>query len=96
MWRFILVSFAFLGWAFYELSGGADYAPIANSIQARAALDNKRPKPRPLRVNVIEIAQGGAVAPEASATRTITSLQELGLTVGSGVGGTLAVPETTN
>ena len=27
MWRFIFVTFAFLGWAFYELSGGADYQP---------------------------------------------------------------------
>ncbi|QFT98710.1 Bacterial SH3 domain protein [Roseovarius sp. THAF8] len=36
MWRFILVTFAFLGFAFWELSGGADYAPSENSIQARA------------------------------------------------------------
>lgn len=36
MWRFILVTFAFLGFAFWELSGGADYAPRENSIQARA------------------------------------------------------------
>ena len=27
MWRFILVTFGFLFFAFYELSGGADYAP---------------------------------------------------------------------
>jgi len=37
MWRFILVTFAFLGFAFWELSGGAQYAPHENSIQARAA-----------------------------------------------------------
>ena len=36
MWRFILVTFAFLGWSFYELSGGAEYQPRENSIQARA------------------------------------------------------------
>lgn len=36
MWRFILVTFAFLGFAFWEMSGGADYAPRDNSIQARA------------------------------------------------------------
>lgn len=47
MWRFILVSFAFLGWSFYELSGGADYEPRINSIQARAKLDDLRPKARP-------------------------------------------------
>ena len=33
MWRFILISFGVLGFAFYELSGGADYAPSANSLQ---------------------------------------------------------------
>lgn len=93
MWRFILVSFAFLGWSFYVLSGGADYRPTANSIQARAVLDNQRPKPRPLRVNVIEIAQDGAVARETSVTRTITSLQDLGLTVGKRVAVTLASAE---
>ncbi|KIC21211.1 SH3 domain-containing protein [Leisingera sp. ANG-Vp] len=27
MSRFVLVSFAFLGWGFYELSGGADFEP---------------------------------------------------------------------
>lgn len=36
MWRFILVTFAFLGFAFWEMSGGADYAPRDNSIQSRA------------------------------------------------------------
>ncbi|KRS11949.1 hypothetical protein XM53_13615 [Roseovarius atlanticus] len=35
MWRFILVTFAFLAFAFWEMSGGADYAPGANSIQAQ-------------------------------------------------------------
>ena len=34
MWRFILVTFAMLGWAFYELSGGSDYAPLDGSVQA--------------------------------------------------------------
>lgn len=33
MWRFILVSFAFLGWAFYVLSGGSDYRPASGSLQ---------------------------------------------------------------
>lgn len=27
MWRFILVTFVFLGWSFYELSDGADFTP---------------------------------------------------------------------
>ena len=85
MWRFILVSFAFLGWSFYELSGGADYRPSANSIQARALLDNHRPQARPLRVNVIELAQDGTPRQDAEVTRTITSLHDLGLSMGDKV-----------
>jgi hypothetical protein len=33
MWRFILISFGLLGFAFYEASGGADYAPAPDSLQ---------------------------------------------------------------
>ncbi|MEI4260919.1 SH3 domain-containing protein [Roseovarius sp. D0-M9] len=33
MWRFILISFGFMGFAFYEASGGGDYAPAPGSIQ---------------------------------------------------------------
>lgn len=90
MWRFIIVSFAFLGWSFYELSGGSDYRPSANSIQARALLDNQRPVARPLRVNVIELARNGAPRHEVEVTRTITSLHDLGLTMGEKVVVTLA------
>ena len=35
MWRFVLVSFVFLGWVFYFLSGGAEYKPAENSIQVQ-------------------------------------------------------------
>ena len=90
MWRFILLSFVFLGWGFYEMSGGAEYRPSANSIQMRAKLDNQRPKPRPLRVNVIEIAQDGLPQPDTRVTRTVTSLDDLGLTMGKRVEVTLA------
>jgi len=36
MWRFIVCSFAFLGWGFYELSGGSEFEPTqqASSIFA--------------------------------------------------------------
>lgn len=37
MWRFMIVTFAFLGWSFYELSGGSDYTPVETSLQAQAA-----------------------------------------------------------
>ncbi len=33
MWRFILISFGVLGFAFYEASGGADYTPAPGSLQ---------------------------------------------------------------
>lgn len=36
MWRFIIMTFAFLGWSFYTLSGGADYQPVEGSRQAEA------------------------------------------------------------
>lgn len=67
MWRFIMITFAFLGWAFYELSGGADYEPGAHSIQARAKLNNVRPLARP----VPEVPDEAAVA-EATIDDTAT------------------------
>lgn len=42
MWRFMFVCFAFLGWAFYELSGGSDYAPGQNSLQVHAEKERQR------------------------------------------------------
>ena len=34
MWRLMTATFAFLGWSFYSLSGGADYQPREGSRQA--------------------------------------------------------------
>lgn len=91
MWRFVLMSFVFLGWAFYEMSGGADYVPAANSIQARALLDNQRPRARPLRANVIELA---APAPAPAPQRNVTTPEELGRAMpGPGAEVTLASAE---
>jgi len=42
MLRFIFLSFAFLGWSFYELSGGANYRPGDNSRQAVALLSAQK------------------------------------------------------
>ena len=36
MWRFIVMTFVFLGWCFYTLSGGAEYQPREGSRQAEA------------------------------------------------------------
>ena len=45
MWRFVLVSFVALGWSFYVLSGGADYAPVENSIQVQSKIEKPEPEP---------------------------------------------------
>ncbi len=45
MWRFVLVSLIFLGWAFYEISGGDAYRPAPGSLQARATRDAAEPVP---------------------------------------------------
>jgi hypothetical protein len=82
MWRFIFVSFAFLGWSFYELSGGADYTPATNSIQVRAQLNNERPKIRPVEVDVTRLAENGAAIEDETVTRSITSLADLDLSGG--------------
>lgn len=39
MWRFVLVSFVFLGLAFYEISGGDEYRPAPGSLQAHVQSD---------------------------------------------------------
>lgn len=58
MWRFMLVTFGFLGLVFFEMSGGADYAPVDNSIQVRAlqepATPATRPKTKPSRLASVE------------------------------------------
>jgi hypothetical protein len=36
MKRFILLTFGFLGWAFYEMSGGADFQPASAQMAANA------------------------------------------------------------
>ena len=37
MSRFVLASFAFLGWGFYELSGGADFTPPQRPVVEKSA-----------------------------------------------------------
>lgn len=53
MWRFIAISFAFLGWSFYELSGGAEYQPLDGSRQHVAAL--KRAKAEAVRTKLAKM-----------------------------------------
>ena len=82
MWRFIVISFAFLGFSFYELSGGADYKPATNSIQVRAQLNNERPRMRPVKVAVTRLADTGERLENETVTRSITSLSDLDLSGG--------------
>ncbi|MCZ0812299.1 MAG: SH3 domain-containing protein [Pseudomonadota bacterium] len=74
MWRFILVSFAFLGWSFYELSGGADYEPRTNSIQARAKLGDPRPVARPVRTQEPRVAQAPDIGAADAVARGLSDL----------------------
>ena len=78
MWRFIVVTFAFLGWSFYVLSGGADYEPRTQSIQARAKLDDVRPLARPGSIQIAELETTHEVAQDdATITRALSSLNDL-------------------
>lgn len=82
MWRFILICFAFLGWSFYELSGGADYEPRANSLQARAETEDNQ-----IAKDSGETTQtsNAALQSEAPVTRSIASLADLHLSEGERV-----------
>ena len=49
MKKFILLTFGFLGWAFYEMSGGADFEP------ASVRMAHLNPTPAPQAVVVAEL-----------------------------------------
>lgn len=58
MLRFILITFAFLGWAFYELSGGSDFDP-QNARLTNVTTDPLKvsePTPAPEAVEVTRVA----------------------------------------
>ncbi len=101
MWRFITVTFAFLGWSFYILSGGSEYEPRLQSIQARAKLDDVRPLARPVNVDVA-VLDAHIAKPENTpenangvddVTRALSSLDDLGLTQDDRILVTLAAVE---
>lgn len=58
MWRFILLTFAFLGWAFYEMSGGAEFEPVEKAEIA--------PEPK-----VETVALAAAPTPKAPEPKTV-------------------------
>ncbi|MEO3478899.1 SH3 domain-containing protein [Phaeobacter sp. CAU 1743] len=45
MSRFVLASFAFLGWGFYELSGGADFTPPQRPVVEKSAATDPADSP---------------------------------------------------
>jgi len=65
MWRFILVSFGFLGFAFYELSGGAEYRPDENSLQAHMQRERNKAGDTDLRIATTDAAPETQQAPQA-------------------------------
>lgn len=89
MWRFIVLTFAFLGWSFYVLSGGADYEPRTQSIQARAKLNDLRPMARPAPAVVVAEAAQPAEAPETVA-RALTTVDDIAVPTTGRVEVTLA------
>lgn len=91
MWRFILVTFTFLGWSFYILSGGADYEPRTQSWQARAVLNDVRPLARPTTVDLAALPETEPASDgEVEVTRALSSLDDLNLTKEGGFEVTLA------
>lgn len=75
MWRFILITFGFLGYAFYELSGGAAYEPRNGSLQdviAQRRIDeaNKATALAALNAAKAKPAALAAVAPSQPAPQT--------------------------
>ncbi len=92
MWRFMAVTFAFLGLAFYQLSGGSDYQPTSNSIQAHAETENAQAP----QVDVVRLDDDGQPEEgDAIVTRTISSLSDLDLSDGNRFQITLAAAEAT-
>ncbi|PTX75355.1 SH3 domain-containing protein [Sulfitobacter mediterraneus] len=66
MFRFILVSFGFLGWSFYEMSGGADFDPI-NTRMARLETVSPTPFDNPSSSNAqVVLASAPAVATDTN------------------------------
>ena len=84
MWRFIFVTFAFLGSAFYFLSGGGNYAPAPNSLQARAQTEGATlfawPDPAPTQTRVADAAPDTSKTPDDNTvSRAVVSLSDLSL-----------------
>ncbi|WP_372674982.1 SH3 domain-containing protein [Aquicoccus sp.] len=67
MWRFIVMTFGFLGWAFFELSGGVEYAPRDGSLQAVRAEIHAKTEKQAQRAQIAREAARTAHNPPTSA-----------------------------
>lgn len=78
MWRFIIMTFAFLGWSFYQISGGADYQPREGSRQAVALQVEAERKLAALSPNTMASAIPAASAPDKpEVTRNLIDLTSM-------------------
>lgn len=101
---FMIVIFTFLGFAFYELSGGSEYEPVAHSLQARVAAADRAV---PIEMAVLApdmsgpddtVAAAQALQDDvASPAETGTDAPHLGITLASAAPGKAAafVPSVT-
>ena len=71
--RYILLSFLFMAWGFYELSGGSDFDPdaVREARMAKLEMEAAAPEAAP---DVEEVAQATAVTPEPAADVTRVAL----------------------
>ncbi|WP_299680235.1 SH3 domain-containing protein [uncultured Roseobacter sp.] len=80
MKRFIVLSFAFLGLAFYELSGGSDFDPIAarnEAVLARSGVDLNAGPSNPDAGDTIEFVQADARPEVTQVSLNLTSLGDV-------------------
>lgn len=62
--RFVIVSFLFMGWAFWELSGGSDFEPRGLRSPEPVKVTAARPKPAPIVDNsAVALVAKQAIAP---------------------------------
>ncbi|WP_165929168.1 SH3 domain-containing protein [Shimia isoporae] len=65
--KFVVVSFAFMGWAFYELSGGSDFEPTyrRDVVEAQSQKSPVTPEPARITATPIEpvVTKAAAVVP---------------------------------
>ncbi|APE42291.1 hypothetical protein BOO69_01825 [Sulfitobacter alexandrii] len=58
MKRFILLSFGFLGWAFYEMSGGADFEPRSAQMARMSSAPQAEQQAQPTVITNVDTAKG--------------------------------------